>query len=47
MSALDYLDYLIATKQVEGDIHTIPIQLSELQALRALMNAEKKLAEAK
>jgi hypothetical protein len=46
MTALEYLDYLILAKKTEDGLHTIPIQMSELQCLRALMNAEQKIAEA-
>lgn len=42
MTALEYLDYLIVTRHHEDDVHSIPIQLSELQALRAMLVAEEK-----
>ena len=47
MNAEEYLEYLIDTAKSCGEHHTMPVQLQELELLRAMLEAEKKMRDAK
>jgi hypothetical protein len=47
MNAEQYLEYLIDTAKSCGEHHTMPVQLQELELLKAMLAAESKQREAK
>lgn len=47
MNSEEYLEYLIDTAKSNGEHHTLPVQVQELELLRAMLNAEKMSRDAK